>query len=67
MRSFDNYWQTEGSRQQVESHEERARRAWDACMKAAKIDECDFEIVPNGANWTLIEYGDIDVTPKRFR
>jgi hypothetical protein len=34
--SFQDYWDRVGSRVQVESHEERARLAWDACKWAMK-------------------------------
>lgn len=37
MRTFEEYWTTQGSRKQVESHEERAKQAWDVCLKVVGI------------------------------
>lgn len=36
MNSFEEYWQLQGSRTEVASHEERARLAWLAALAAAE-------------------------------
>jgi hypothetical protein len=46
--TFEEYWELEGSRQQVESHEERARRAWGVARQPVHSNEylCGMSFAP---------------------